>query len=155
MLKHTLIFFLIVLFSKISYMQVSPESYSLQSNENYLSKYTSPNPISNSIGDIITIADTVWLGTSRGVCVSFDRGNNWTNFYDTSPFGTDAVSAIAYNNGVVWVATAISVEGVGGGSIDKGTGLKFTTDNGISWTTLPQPVDADNDTEEIYGNNVL
>ncbi len=80
-------------------------------DKNYFSKITSSNPISNSILDIITIGDTVWLGTSRGVSVSFDRGENWTNFYGTSPFGNDNVSAIGYDNGVFWAATATSVEG--------------------------------------------
>lgn len=155
MTKLTLSFILIVSIVRISYPQINPGSFSLESDKDYLSKTTSPNPISNSIGDIITIGDTVWLGTSRGVCVSFDRGNNWTNFYDTSPFGIDAVSSIGYNKGVVWAATATSVEGVGGGNVDKGTGLKFTTDNGLNWTAFPQPVDADTDTEEIYGNNVI
>ncbi|MCW8961370.1 MAG: hypothetical protein OQK29_07380, partial [Ignavibacteriaceae bacterium] len=154
MIKYYIILFAYLL-TNYSYAQYKPEFFNLPSDKNYLSKITSPNPISNSIGDIITIGDTVWLGTSRGVCVSFDRGNSWTNFYDTPHFGTDAVSAIAYKNGVVWVATAISVEGVGGGSVDKGTGLKFTTDNGVNWTALPQPVDNDNDTEEIYGINVI
>ena len=135
--------------------QLKPESFNLIGDENYLSKINSPNPVSNSILDIITIGDTVWLGTSRGVSVSFDRGENWTNFYGTSPFGEDNVSALAYYNGVLWAATATSVEGVGGGSVPKGTGLKYTTDNGLTWTSVPQPVDNDNDTIEVYGINSI
>jgi len=135
--------------------QLKPESFNLISDEKYLSKITASNPVSNSILDIITIGDTVWLGTSRGVSVSFDRGQSWTNFYGTSPFGEDNVSALGYYNGVIWAATATSVEGVGGGTVAKGTGLKYTTDNGFTWTSVPQPVDDDNDTVEVYGNNIL
>jgi len=131
----------ILLLLRVSYAQVRPDSYILDVDVKNLSKVTASNPISNSILDIITIGDTVWLGTSRGVSVSFDRGDNWTNFYGTSPFGEDNVSAIAYYNGVLWAATATSATAPGGGTVPKGTGLKYTTDNGLTWTAVPQPVD--------------
>lgn len=153
-MKHLLILISFIL-STFSFAQLKPESFNLPSDQNYFSKITASNPVSNSILDIITVGDTVWLGTSRGVSVSFDRGENWTNFYGTSPFGTDNVSALAYNKGVIWAATATSVEGVGGGTVPKGTGLKYTTDNGITWTAVPQPVDSNNDTVEVYGNNII
>ena len=135
--------------------QLKPESFNLPTDENYFSKITSSTPVSNSILDIIAIGDTVWLGTSRGVSVSFDRGENWTNFYGTSPFGTDNVSALGYDNGVVWAATATSVEGTGGGTVPKGTGLKYTTDNGLTWTAIPQPVDHPDSNTVRYGDNIL
>lgn len=147
---------LLIFLSLKSYSQISPESYLFNGDENYLSKITSSNPTSNSILDIITIGDSVvWLGTSRGVSLSTDKGMSWKNFYGTSPFGEDNVSALGYYNGVIWAATATSVEGVGGGTVSKGTGLKYTTDNGENWTSIPQPVDDDNDTVEVYGNNIL
>ena len=111
--------------------------------------------MSNSIGDIIAIGDTVWLGTSRGVSVSFDRGENWTNFYGTSPFGEDNVSAIGYDNGTLWAATATTAEAPGGGTVPKGTGLKFTTDNGNTWTAVPQPVDHPDSSTVRYGISIL
>ncbi len=135
--------------------QLKPESFNLPSDKNYFSKITSSTPVSNSILDIIAIGDTVWLGTSRGVSVSFDRGTNWTNFYGTSPFGTDNVSAIGYNNGVFWAATATSVAATGGGTVPKGTGLKYTTNNGFTWTSIPQPVDHPDSNTVRYGNNIL
>lgn len=137
--------------------QLKPESFNLPTDKNYISKVTSPNPISNSIGDIITIGDTVWLGTSRGVCVSFDRGNNWTNFYGTSPFGEDDISALAYNkyDGSIWAATATTASAPGGGTVPKGTGLKFTTDRGLTWNSIPQPVDNPDSTTVVYGINTL
>ena len=107
--------------------------------------------------DIITRGDTVWLGTSRGVSVSFDRGENWTNFYGTSPFGSDNISALAYNNydGTVWAATATSVEGVGGGDVPKGTGLKYTTNGGLTWESVAQPLDHPDSNTVQYGINTL
>jgi hypothetical protein len=137
------------------FAQVSPQQYYLTDNEKVLYKGNSNLPTSNSVLDIITIGDTVWLGTSRGVTVSFDRGESWDNFYGTSVFGTDNMSAIGYDNGILWAATATSVEGVGGESVGAGTGLKYTTDNGATWTGVPQPVDhADSGTVQ-YGINTL
>ncbi len=101
--------FILILFVVEVSAQLKPESFNLTGDKNYFSKTTASTPTSNSILDIIAIGDTVWLGTSRGVSVSFDRGENWTNFYGSSPFWSDNVSAIGYDNGVVWAATATSV----------------------------------------------
>ena len=137
--------------------QIKPEVYNLIQDGKSLQKTTSVNPVSNSILDIIAIGDTVWLGTSRGVSVSYDRGVSWTNFYNSSPFGTDNVSAIGYDKytGMFWAATAKSVEGVGGEDVSAGTGLKFTSDNGLTWTSIPQPIDDGNATTVVYGINTL
>jgi hypothetical protein len=139
------------------YPQVKPESFYLADENNVLSKISSSNPVSNSILDIITIGDTVWLGTSRGVSVSFDRGENWNNFYNTAAFGTDNVSAIGFDSvsHTFWAATAKTVEGVAGEDVAAGTGLKFTTDYGLTWNSVPQPVDNENDTVEVYGINLI
>jgi len=157
MLKNLGFVFILFLLPINAFAQLTPEFFNLPGDENYLSKISASNPVSNSILDIITRGDTVWLGTSRGVSVSFDRGESWTNFYGTSPFGADNISALAYNkyDGSIWAATATSVEGVGGGNVPKGTGLKYTTDNGMTWTAVPQPLDAATDTTEIYGDNII
>ena len=152
-LKLLLIF--LIFFIGNLYSQITPESYSLIQSENLLLKGSSSNPLSNSILDIIAIGDTVWLGTSRGVSVSFDRGESWDNFYGTSVFGTDNISAIGYDNGTFWAATATTVEGVAGESVSAGTGLKYTTDNGLTWTAVPQSIDHPDSTTVKYGINTL
>lgn len=156
MIKNILLLFILI-FSSGIYAQFNPESFEVSGDENFVPKITSSNPVSNSILDIVTIGDTVWLGTSRGVSVSFDRGTNWTNFYGTSPFGDDNISALAYNkyDGSIWAATATSVPGPGGGTVPKGTGLKYTTDNGLSWSSVSQPVDHPDSSIVIFGVNVL
>jgi hypothetical protein len=151
----TISFLILILVVSDSYSQLTPESYYLQKDKRQLTKVSSPNPTSNSITDIITIGDTVWLGTSRGVSVSFDRGETWTNFYGTGPFGEEGITAISYYKGMVWAATVTSVDAPGGGTVPKGTGLKYTTDNGNNWSAIPQPLDDPTDTTQIFGANTF
>jgi hypothetical protein len=151
-LKLLITLFLMALGSLLA--QVTPDGYNMSVDGKTLPKISSSNPLSNSILDVIAIGDTVWLGTSRGVSVSFDRGENWTNFFGTSPFGNDNVSAIGYDNGTFWAATAQTVEGIAD-DVPAGTGLKYTTDNGLTWTAVPQPVDHPDSTTVVYGNNTL
>lgn len=150
-------FFLVILLALKVSAQLKPESFELPLDEKFVPKITASNPTSNSILDIVTLEDQVWLGTSRGVSVSYDRGLNWTNFYGTSPFGQDNVSALAYNkyDGTIWVATATTASAPGGGTVPKGTGLKYTTNNGLTWFAVPQPVDHPDSSIVLFGNNIL
>ena len=151
-----LLFFVVVFFSVKSFSQLRPETYHLQKKgEKKIYKTSAENPLSNGISDILTIGDTVWLGTGKGVSVSFDRGLNWTNFYNVPPFGDEGVSAIAYNkyDGSVWVATSEDVEVSGGEILPKGKGYKYTIDGGLSWMTVVQPVDDPGDSSLVYGIN--
>ena len=108
------VLFIVIINSYLLIAQSSIFNYKIGNEISDLSKEQFQNPLSNSITDIITIGDTIWLGTSRGVSLSTDNGLNWTNFYGQSDFGTDNVSAIAYNNGVFWCATARSNVVTGG-----------------------------------------
>jgi len=150
------IYILLILFFNIAdfiFAQNSPEYYHLL-EDGMLNKINSENPASNSISDIITIGDTIWLGSSRGVSVSFDKGENWTNFYGTAAFGTESISAIGYYKGIFWAATAHSVER-SGSTLPEGSGLRYTTDNGLTWSTIPQPLDKNEDTLVVYGINKI
>jgi len=144
---------LVVLFNGLLFSQVIPNSFDLSSKKS-LSKVTDENPTGNGVTDLIVIGDTIWVGTGNGLSVSFDNGNNWKSFTGTSEFGKEDISAIGYNNGVVWVATAHN-EIINDESVDVGSGLKFTFDNGVTWSTLSQPIDKNSDTTIIYGNNTL
>ena len=137
-----------------TFAQISPDSYILGDEAGKLPKQNSSTPLSNTITDVNSIGDTIWLGTSRGVSLSIDNGENWTNFYGQSDFGTDNVSAIGYYKGMFWCATASStVEN--GQSYPVGTGLKYTTNLGATWISIPQSVDPEDDTLETYGINII
>ena len=146
----------LILFIGTAFPQFSPKTFLLSSDKklaktNSASDYT---PAGNSISDIVTIGDTIWVGTGNGLSRSTDGGSSWTNFYGSKDFGTDNIAAIGYNHGTVWVSTAVTVT-ENGSPVDKGTGLKYTTDNGANWTSLPQPIDAQSDSTVIYGQNHL
>lgn len=150
------LFLLILSFivSRDYFSQSFPVTYSLHQEDHLISKIYSTAPTSNTITDIITIGDTIWLGSSRGVSLSTDKGETWKNFYGDPQFGTDNVSAIGYNNSVFWAATARTVE-QNDQRLPSGTGLKFTSDLGKTWHSIPQPLDAQTDTVVQYGINTL
>jgi len=146
------ILFLILLFSTIVLSQNFPLTYKLDENE--FSKESAETPKSNSITDIIFVGDTVWIGTSRGISRSTDLGESWTNFYETPEFGTDGIAAIGYSEGIFWASTA-RYEDLSTGREQVGTGLKYTTDGGTTWNTVPQPVDDPGDSLITYGINTI
>ncbi len=154
-MKKSFLFFLtIILGTGISIAQNVPGNFYLKSDNKTISKVSDENPSGNSISDIITVGDTIWVGTGNGVSVSYDNGENWKNFYGTNTFGDASISGMGYYNGMLWVATAGNTTD-NGQTYPKGTGLKYTTDAGNTWTSLPQPIDSQNDTIITYGINHL
>ena len=151
MIKYFLI--VILLSIHIANAQHIPSSFYLK-GEAKLYKILSENPSGNSISDIITIGDTVWIGSSKGVSLSTDKGVSWQNFYGNPAFGTESISAIGYDHGFFWAATAHSTD-INGTSFDEGSGLKYTTNSGLTWNSIPQPVDNNADSLVTYGINTL
>ncbi len=145
--------FILLTISTTLFGQYSPNSYQL--GETKLAKISAATPSSNSIQDIITSDDLIILGTSRGLSISDDNGTDWKNFYDTEPFGTDGSISIGYENGVIWTTTGRSTEVEGGSILPEGTGIKYSTDGGIMWTSIPQPVDDPGDSLITYGINTI
>lgn len=138
-----------------AYSQNVPETYFLE-KEIKLNKTlsTSPVQLGNSITDIVVAGDTVILGTGKGLSISYDRGESWINFYNHPDFGTESISAVAYKNGYIWVATAHSVER-DGQILPEGSGLKYSSDGGKTWSKINQPVDHKDSNKVVYGINLL
>ena len=103
----------------------------------------STTPLSNSVTDIVTSGSTIWLGTGKGLSRSTDNGATWRNYYNTSDFGQEDISAIAVHNNEVWVATAHSTI-AGDATLPEGSGLRYSINDGETWTVLPQPKDTIN-----------
>lgn len=148
--------FLFFFINILIYPQIAPKSFYLGSAKKMAKTSADATPNSNSITDIVTLGDTVWLGTGAGVSLTTNGGTSWTNFTGTPAFGTEDVSALSYDkyNKVIWVATAHD-ENTSSGNVATGSGLKYTTDNGNTWTSISQPVDTDADTIIVYGKNNL
>ncbi|MBU0474255.1 MAG: hypothetical protein KKF62_08830 [Bacteroidetes bacterium] len=155
MIKQILVLFFI--YSAV-FGQYSPKSYQLDKKKlnkiDNLQSINDETPSSNSIQDIIATDNLIILGTSRGLSLSEDNGENWTNFYQKEPFGEDGTTAIGYNNGIIWATTGKTTE-INGEYLPDGTGIKYSTDNGKSWTSIPQPVDNAGDSSIVYGINTL
>lgn len=147
------IFVILFLFSLNIFSQNIPQSFYL-SDENKLYKSQDKTPVSNSINDILIVGDTIWLGTSRGLSRSIDKGENWKNYYNSPEFGTESISALGYYEGIIFVATAHSID-QSGQSLPEGSGIKFSFDNGETWSSIPQPLDNNSDTTVQYGINTL
>ena len=108
----------------------------------------------NSIEDVLVVGDTIWVATSKGLCKSGDNGMTWTNYYGSLEFEEESISSVSYYRGIVWVTTWHAEERFG--SVKGfGSGIKYSTDNGLTWITIPQPVDQERDTTIVYGINTL
>jgi len=149
-----IILIILLIITKI-YSQNLPESYLLD-QEKILRKINSTSPVQlgNSITDIVIAGDTVILGTGKGLSISYDRGESWINFYNHPDFGTESISAVAYKNGYIWVATAHSVER-DGQVLPEGSGLRYSSDGGKNWIKIEQPVDHKDSNKVVYGINIL
>ncbi|MGA7160570.1 MAG: FlgD immunoglobulin-like domain containing protein [Bacteroidota bacterium] len=122
--------------------------------ERTTSTSSSVTPLSNSVTDILISGTTIWFGTGKGLSRSTDGGVTWKNYYNTQEFGLEAVSAIAIHNSEVWVATAHDTT-VDGSSLQVGSGLRYSSDWGETWSIIPQPRDYQNIDTLIYGTNRL
>ncbi len=128
--------------------QINVNSYHL----NKLYKTDSETPAGNTILDIVTIGDTLWVGTTKGLSVSVDGGLSFKNFYNSAEFGQESISALGYNKGVIWAATAHNTN-KNGQNLPEGSGLRYSTDKGLTWISINQPKDNPGDSSVIYGIN--
>ncbi len=134
-MRSTLVTVLLILVVHGQLESQVAKSYHLDSNGS-----TATLPASNSVSDIFVERDTVWFGTDKGLSQTIDGGMTFRNFAGISPFDANGISAIAMNDRIIWVSTATSFT-QDNQSIPQGNGLDYSTDRGISWTHVPQPVD--------------
>lgn len=154
MMKKTLFLFLVA--GSLLFAQNRANHFKLLSEVSNLSVATDNGPVSNSINDILVVSDTVWVATSRGLSKTTDNGATWTNYYGNAAFGSESVSALAYDSRTysLWASLAHSTT-VNGSTLPEGSGLRFTTNGGATWSIVPQPLDDPYDTIEVYGTNRL
>lgn len=132
--------------------QTLPDIFELGGNS--LRKIQDANPAGNSIEDIVVVGDTIWLATGNGLSRSIDNGETWKNYYNTEPFGQEGIARVAYHKGTIWVSTW-HLEEKDGEEFAAGSGLKYSKDNGETWTSIPQPDDQFESSTINYGNNKI
>lgn len=118
-----------------------------------LSAAVSPLPLSNQTEVLLARGDTIWAGTGSGLSLTVD-GSSWRHFANTATFDTKAISAIAANQEILWAATAFT-EQRADALIPTGGGLHWSSDGGVNWTHVPQPVDAGTVDTLLYGANSI
>ncbi|HMS64813.1 MAG TPA: hypothetical protein PKD83_06100 [Ignavibacteria bacterium] len=114
----------------------------------------SSTPISNFITDILLNGDTVWFATGSGLMRTVNNFSSYQYYYGLAPFGTDDIAGFNLNKSIIVASSAISEE-ISGSSVPTGTGIKVSTDFGLSWSSYPQPVDSRGDSTIIYGQDTL
>ncbi|MBI2619741.1 MAG: exo-alpha-sialidase [Ignavibacteriales bacterium] len=108
-------------------------------------------PNSNSVGALAVSGDTVWFGTGRGLSYSLD-GFLWRHFTNTATFDDKGISAISISEELVWASIGFT-ERRDDNFIQVGGGLHWSSDRGITWNKVPQPVDEGTIDTLTYGNN--
>jgi len=93
----------------------------------------------NQLGDTL-----IWIATGEGVSRSGDYGATWQTYTETDGIGRGGVSGLTAAGPWVCVATVFDtsiadVAGVGGG-------VSITSDAGLHWLWMEQPIDAPGDT---------
>ncbi len=151
-MKNLIVAFLILL-NSILVAQLTPTTFSLGKEK--LSKIAASTPASNSVQDMIYADDMIILGTTLGLSISKDHGEDFTNYYQKDPWGSDGVVSVGFNDGTIWASTGRSTEVETGGILPEGTGFKYSGDNGENWTVIPQPIDDPSDSIIIYGINEI
>lgn len=151
MKKYFITYFCVALTINLFAQQI-PSDYNLESRR--LAKTSDQTPASNTIERILIQGNTIWLGTSDGLTKSTNNGENWTNYYKTEAFGEENISALGYDNGTIWAATW-HMENLLDSDTPVGTGLRYSSDAGITWQKISQPVDDPGDSTITYGANKL
>jgi hypothetical protein len=112
-----------------------------------------PLPPSNSVSHISIGADrSIWIGSGKGLARTTTSGATWESFRLEPAFANVGIFAVAVAGDTIWSSTGFDKD-VDGGSVQTGSGYAYSTDNGATWTHLPQVIDARGDSIVDYGIN--
>lgn len=111
----------------------------------------------NSVSQIAVEGTTVYIGTSKGLARSSDGGALWESFRSVPQFANPGIFALAVRGNTIWTATGLNkpLRDEPGQTVQTGSGYTYSLDNGQSWTHVPQPLDAPDDSIVMYGTNPI
>jgi hypothetical protein len=75
------------------------------------------------------------------------------SFRAAPQFARPGIFAMDVKGDTVWCATGYVEETEAAGNVQTGAGYTYSFDNGATWHSAPQPLDAQSDTAVIYGAN--
>lgn len=89
----------------------------------------------NSVTDIVFDGKYLWIGTGDGLSKTDDSGQTWISYNKNNGLNRDVVSALAYVNSILWVASSYEVF-----QNDRlypfGDGFNTTGDFGENWNIV-------------------
>jgi hypothetical protein len=100
--------------------------------------------LSNSVIDIVPDSTTqeVLMGTGGGLSIWHPNDSTFSSFDQSFGLGQGSVSALDASQGTIWAATAYTAS-TSVGPLPAGSGVGYSTNQGLTWTWFPQPVDPD------------
>ncbi len=113
-----------------------------------------PLPPSNSISHLVSSGGSLWAGTGVGLARSSDGGKTWESFAGMAQFASPGIFAVDVKGNMIWASTGYNKD-VNDQSVQTGSGFAYSTDNGVTWASRPQPLDALNDSLVTYGANTV
>jgi photosystem II stability/assembly factor-like uncharacterized protein len=114
----------------------------------------SPAPPSNSVSHIHVTESGIWIGTSKGLARTVNGGRSWENFGGVPEFAAKGIFSLTGNDTLLWTSTGYTKD-VDGTRVQTGSGYTYTVNGGLSWTGVPQTLDAPGDSLVLYGSNTV
>lgn len=110
---------------------------------------------SNSISQIAAQGTELYVGTSKGLARTSDGGTTWESFRSVPQFAHDGIFSLAVRGSTIWTATGFNkpLKDEPNRTVQTGSGYTYSLDGGASWTHVPQPLDAPDDSIVMYGAN--
>lgn len=110
---------------------------------------------SNSISHIETRGTLLWAGTGKGLASTLTGGRSWQSYRSLPQFANTGIFALTIKGDTVWASTGFSKDVENVGSVQTGSGYTYSLDNGTTWNSLPQTLDAQSDSLVTYGRNIV
>lgn len=107
----------------------------------------------NSISQLASLSNELWLGTGKGLVKSINNGRSWVSYGDNLAFANNGIFALAIRGSAVWVSTGFDENTGSNGTVQTGSGYAYSFDDGATWHHVSQTLDARGDSIVSYGIN--